>query len=40
MSIDWATTLESGWPDDVSPYLWIDKTVAASSSLRSSRRHR
>jgi hypothetical protein len=29
MSIDVATPLESGWPDDVSPYLWIDKTIAA-----------
>jgi len=29
MSIDLATPLESGWPDDVSPYLWIDKAVAA-----------
>jgi len=28
MSIDVATPLESGWPDDVSPVLWIDKTVA------------
>jgi hypothetical protein len=29
MSIDLATPLESGWPDDVSPYLWIDKAIAA-----------
>ena len=29
MSMDVATPLESGWPDDVSPVLWIDKAIAA-----------
>jgi hypothetical protein len=29
MSIDVATPLESGWPHDVSPVLWIDKSLAA-----------
>lgn len=29
MSIDVSTPLDSGWPDDVSPYLWIDKALAA-----------
>jgi hypothetical protein len=29
MSIDVGTPLESDWPDEVSPYLWIDKTIAA-----------
>ena len=29
MSIDVAPPRESDWPDDVAPYLWIDKTISA-----------